>query len=32
VGIASLMVLIYLAASLIVDLLYAVLDPRIRYA
>ncbi|MER5840104.1 MULTISPECIES: ABC transporter permease [Streptomyces] len=31
VGIASLMVLIYLAASLIVDLLYAVLDPRIRY-
>jgi peptide/nickel transport system permease protein/oligopeptide transport system permease protein len=32
VGIASLLVLIYLAASLIVDLLYAVLDPRIRYA
>ncbi|MER7174634.1 MULTISPECIES: ABC transporter permease [Streptomyces] len=32
VGIASLIVLIYLAASLIVDLLYAVLDPRIRYA
>ncbi|MEU6526882.1 ABC transporter permease [Streptomyces sp. NPDC046924] len=32
VGIASLMVLIYLATSLIVDLLYAVLDPRIRYA
>ncbi|MEU1848272.1 ABC transporter permease [Streptomyces sp. NPDC019990] len=32
VGIASLMVVIYLAASLIVDLLYAVLDPRIRYA
>ncbi|NGO77700.1 ABC transporter permease [Streptomyces sp. YC504] len=32
VGIASLIVLIYLATSLIVDLLYAVLDPRIRYA
>ncbi|MBB4712820.1 ABC transporter permease [Streptomyces luteogriseus] len=32
VGIASLMVVIYLVASLIVDLLYAVLDPRIRYA
>ncbi|MEE1939232.1 ABC transporter permease [Streptomyces sp. TRM 70361] len=32
VGIASLIVIIYLCASLIVDLLYAVLDPRIRYA
>lgn len=32
VGIASLIVLVYLFASLIVDLLYAVLDPRIRYA
>jgi ABC-type dipeptide/oligopeptide/nickel transport system permease component len=25
-------VLVYLAMSLIVDVLYAVLDPRIRYA
>ncbi|MFE9258990.1 ABC transporter permease [Streptomyces sp. NPDC006879] len=32
VGIVTLIVVIYLAASLIVDLLYAVLDPRIRYA
>ncbi|MCZ7458178.1 ABC transporter permease [Streptomyces sp. WMMC940] len=32
VGIASLIVLIYLLTSLLVDLLYAVLDPRIRYA
>ncbi|MGW0735123.1 ABC transporter permease [Streptomyces sp. NPDC002851] len=32
VGIVTLLVLVYLAASLIVDLLYAVLDPRIRYA
>ncbi|WP_405712274.1 ABC transporter permease [Streptomyces xanthophaeus] len=32
VGIASLLVLVYLATSLLVDLLYAVLDPRIRYA
>jgi peptide/nickel transport system permease protein/oligopeptide transport system permease protein len=32
VGIASLIVLVYLLASLLVDLLYAVLDPRIRYA
>ncbi|NGN63446.1 ABC transporter permease [Streptomyces sp. A7024] len=32
VGLVTVMVLIYLAASLIVDLLYAVLDPRIRYA
>ncbi|MDK1476742.1 ABC transporter permease [Streptomyces sp. 549] len=32
VGIVSLIVIIYLAVSLIVDLLYAVLDPRIRYA
>ncbi|MEU3946355.1 ABC transporter permease [Streptomyces sp. NPDC029526] len=32
VGIASLIVLVYLATSLLVDLLYAVLDPRIRYA
>ncbi|OEJ25189.1 ABC transporter permease [Streptomyces agglomeratus] len=32
VGIVTLIVLVYLAASLLVDLLYAVLDPRIRYA
>jgi oligopeptide transport system permease protein len=32
VGIVSVLVVVYLAASLIVDLLYAVLDPRIRYA
>ncbi|MGW1884064.1 ABC transporter permease [Streptomyces sp. NPDC001970] len=32
VGIASLIVLVYLLTSLLVDLLYAVLDPRIRYA
>ncbi|MCX4660314.1 ABC transporter permease [Streptomyces uncialis] len=32
VGLVTVLVLIYLAASLIVDLLYAVLDPRIRYA
>ncbi|WP_371498888.1 ABC transporter permease [Kitasatospora sp. NBC_00374] len=31
-GFVVVLVLIYLAASLIVDLLYAVLDPRIRYA
>ncbi|WP_069815763.1 ABC transporter permease [Streptomyces sp. TP-A0874] len=32
VGIVTLIVLIYLVVNLIVDLLYAVLDPRIRYA
>ncbi|MEU7643262.1 MULTISPECIES: ABC transporter permease [Streptomyces] len=32
VGIVTLIVVVYLAASLLVDLLYAVLDPRIRYA
>ncbi|ANS67718.1 peptide transport system integral membrane protein [Streptomyces lincolnensis] len=32
VGLVTILVLIYLAANLIVDLLYAVLDPRIRYA
>lgn len=32
VGVVTVLVLVYLAASLIVDLLYAVLDPRIRYA
>ncbi|MEU0130650.1 ABC transporter permease [Streptomyces sp. NPDC006289] len=32
VGIVTLIVIVYLVASLVVDLLYAVLDPRIRYA
>ncbi|MBB1245531.1 ABC transporter permease [Streptomyces durbertensis] len=32
VGLVTLIVIIYLAVSLLVDLLYAVLDPRIRYA
>ncbi|SOD61053.1 oligopeptide transport system permease protein [Streptomyces zhaozhouensis] len=32
VGIVSFIILIYLVVTLIVDLLYAVLDPRIRYA
>jgi oligopeptide transport system permease protein len=32
VGIVTLLVIVYLVASLLVDLLYAVLDPRIRYA
>ena len=32
VGVVSLIVILYLATSLVVDLLYAVLDPRIRYA
>lgn len=31
VGLVTMLVLIFLAANLIVDLLYAVLDPRIRY-
>lgn len=31
IGVVTMIVLIYLFASLIVDLLYAVLDPRIRY-
>ncbi|MER5651182.1 ABC transporter permease [Streptosporangium sp. NPDC002524] len=31
VGIVTLLVLIYILANLVVDLLYAVLDPRIRY-
>jgi oligopeptide transport system permease protein len=30
-GIVTLLVIVYLAANLLVDLLYAVLDPRIRY-
>lgn len=32
VGIVTVLVIIYLITSLLVDLLYAVLDPRIRYA
>ncbi|MEU8654423.1 ABC transporter permease [Streptomyces sp. NPDC048737] len=32
VGVVSLIVIVYLFCSLLVDLLYAVLDPRIRYA
>jgi peptide/nickel transport system permease protein/oligopeptide transport system permease protein len=32
VGIVSLLVIVYLLTNLVVDLLYAVLDPRIRYA
>ncbi|MEU9128986.1 ABC transporter permease [Kitasatospora sp. NPDC048540] len=32
VGIVTVLVVVYLVASLLVDLLYAVLDPRIRYA
>lgn len=31
VGIVSVLVIVYLISSLVVDLLYAVLDPRIRY-
>ncbi|MBB5139477.1 peptide/nickel transport system permease protein/oligopeptide transport system permease protein [Thermocatellispora tengchongensis] len=31
VGIVTLLVLVYILANLVVDLLYAVLDPRIRY-
>ncbi|MFF9667106.1 ABC transporter permease subunit, partial [Streptomyces althioticus] len=31
-GFVAFLVIVYLAAGLIVDLLYAVLDPRIRYA
>ncbi|GGL45889.1 ABC transporter permease [Planomonospora parontospora] len=31
VGIVTLLVLVYVLANLVVDLLYAVLDPRIRY-
>ncbi|MGA7148992.1 MAG: ABC transporter permease, partial [Microbacterium sp.] len=32
VSVVTVMVLVYVATSLLVDLLYAVLDPRIRYA
>ena len=31
VGIVVVLVLVYLVMNLLVDLLYAVLDPRIRY-
>lgn len=31
VGIVTILVIVYLVSSLVVDLLYAVLDPRIRY-
>ncbi|MGW6915324.1 ABC transporter permease [Kitasatospora sp. NPDC054939] len=31
VGVVTLLVLVYLVSTLVVDLLYAVLDPRIRY-
>ena len=31
IGIVTFLVLVYLVASLVVDILYAVLDPRIRY-
>ncbi len=31
VGFVSILVIIFILANLIVDLLYAVLDPRIRY-
>ena len=31
VGIVSVLVLVYLVSNLVVDILYAVLDPRIRY-
>ena len=32
VGIVALLVIVFLLANLVVDLLYALLDPRIRYA
>jgi ABC-type dipeptide/oligopeptide/nickel transport system permease component len=31
VGIATFLVIVYMIASLLVDVLYGVLDPRIRY-
>ena len=31
VGFVSVLVVVFLVANLLVDLLYAVLDPRIRY-
>jgi oligopeptide transport system permease protein len=32
VGFVTVLVIVFLVANLVVDLLYAVLDPRIRYA
>lgn len=32
VSIVTLLVIIYMVANLLIDLLYAALDPRIRYA
>ena len=32
VSFATVLVVVYIIANLVVDLLYAVLDPRIRYA
>jgi hypothetical protein len=32
VGLVTVLVVVYLITSLLIDLLYAVLDPRIRYA
>jgi oligopeptide transport system permease protein len=32
VAVITILVLVYVATSLIVDLIYALLDPRIRYA
>ena len=32
VGFVTILVIVFLLANLLVDLLYAVLDPRIRYA
>ena len=31
VGIATFLVVIYMATSLLVDIMYSILDPRIRY-
>jgi oligopeptide transport system permease protein len=31
IGVTTLLVLVFLVSNLIVDVLYAVLDPRIRY-
>ena len=31
IGVVTMLVLVFLVANLIVDVLYAVLDPRIRY-
>ena len=31
VGVATLLVLVFLLGNLVVDVLYAVLDPRVRY-